>query len=275
MRSYDPQIGRFLQNDPYDQFASGYVGMGNDPGNMTDKDGGFAGMTTANSILLGAVGGAIVGGAVAGFSGGDPLKGALFGAVGGAAIGLGSTFNWAGVGNGVAQALPQVAPSLAVGGIKAASIHTGHAVRIIDIPGVGQPVDNLPASIRYGLAQVDTRPPPGYTPSPWLRRATKLIQSTVVGLLADDATGIGVIDDVAIPVLEVVNGALLIWDLVQITGERNKAARADGTPDAFKKLKPHPTKPNKCKTTDSNGKEKEVAKPEGFDAWWNTKHPPK
>ena len=32
LRSYDPQIGRFLQSDPYDQFASGYVGMGNDPG---------------------------------------------------------------------------------------------------------------------------------------------------------------------------------------------------------------------------------------------------
>ena len=27
LRSYDPQTGRFLQNDPYDQFASGYVGM--------------------------------------------------------------------------------------------------------------------------------------------------------------------------------------------------------------------------------------------------------
>ena len=31
LRSYDPQTGRFLQQDPYDQFASGYVGMGNDP----------------------------------------------------------------------------------------------------------------------------------------------------------------------------------------------------------------------------------------------------
>jgi hypothetical protein len=40
LRSYDPQIGRFLQHDPYDQFASGYVGMGNDPGNGTDPTGG-------------------------------------------------------------------------------------------------------------------------------------------------------------------------------------------------------------------------------------------
>ena len=41
LRSYDPQLGRFLQHDPYDQFASGYVGMGNDPGNGVDPTGGF------------------------------------------------------------------------------------------------------------------------------------------------------------------------------------------------------------------------------------------
>jgi hypothetical protein len=43
LRSYDPQIGRFLQHDPYGQFASGYVGMGNDPGNNVDEDGGLSG----------------------------------------------------------------------------------------------------------------------------------------------------------------------------------------------------------------------------------------
>lgn len=41
LRSYDAQIGRFLQYDPYDQFASGYVGMGNDPGNNVDPTGGW------------------------------------------------------------------------------------------------------------------------------------------------------------------------------------------------------------------------------------------
>jgi hypothetical protein len=40
LRSYDPQIGRFLQHDPYDEFASGYIGMGNDPANLTDPNGG-------------------------------------------------------------------------------------------------------------------------------------------------------------------------------------------------------------------------------------------
>ena len=42
LRSFDPQIGRFLQNDPYDQLASGYVGMGNDAVNNIDPSGGWA-----------------------------------------------------------------------------------------------------------------------------------------------------------------------------------------------------------------------------------------
>jgi RHS repeat-associated protein len=46
LRSYDPQIGRFLQNDPYDEFSSGYVGMGNDPINFIDEDGGTIGPAT-------------------------------------------------------------------------------------------------------------------------------------------------------------------------------------------------------------------------------------
>lgn len=40
LRSYDPQIGRWLQSDPYDEFSSGYVGMGNDPINSIDPTGG-------------------------------------------------------------------------------------------------------------------------------------------------------------------------------------------------------------------------------------------
>jgi RHS repeat-associated protein len=42
LRSYDQQIGRFVQADPFDQFASGYVGMGNDPVNLIDPSGGIA-----------------------------------------------------------------------------------------------------------------------------------------------------------------------------------------------------------------------------------------
>lgn len=40
LRNYDPQTGRFINIDPYDQFASGYVGMGNDPVNSVDPSGG-------------------------------------------------------------------------------------------------------------------------------------------------------------------------------------------------------------------------------------------
>lgn len=40
LRMYDPQIGRWTGADPYDQFASPYVGMGNDPVNSVDPDGG-------------------------------------------------------------------------------------------------------------------------------------------------------------------------------------------------------------------------------------------
>lgn len=40
LRLYDPQIGRFIQADPFDQFASPYVGMGNDPVNNIDPSGG-------------------------------------------------------------------------------------------------------------------------------------------------------------------------------------------------------------------------------------------
>ncbi|ELR73394.1 hypothetical protein C900_04246 [Fulvivirga imtechensis AK7] len=41
LRMYDPVIGRWLTTDPYRQFVSPYVGMGNNPANGVDYDGGF------------------------------------------------------------------------------------------------------------------------------------------------------------------------------------------------------------------------------------------
>jgi RHS repeat-associated protein len=41
LRTYDPQIGRWLSIDPYDEFTSGYIGMGNNPVNKVDPTGGF------------------------------------------------------------------------------------------------------------------------------------------------------------------------------------------------------------------------------------------
>jgi RHS repeat-associated protein len=46
-----------------------------------------------------------------------------------------------------------------------------------------------------------------------LAKATKDIQTVVIALAADDMTGIGAVDDIAIPVLEAVNGALWLYDV--------------------------------------------------------------
>lgn len=43
LRLWDGRIGRWLSPDPYGQYASPYVGMGNNPISMIDPDGGFAG----------------------------------------------------------------------------------------------------------------------------------------------------------------------------------------------------------------------------------------
>lgn len=40
LRTYDPQIGRWTTPDPYDEFASPYLGMGTDPANNVDPSGG-------------------------------------------------------------------------------------------------------------------------------------------------------------------------------------------------------------------------------------------
>ena len=42
LRQYDAKIGRWLSTDPKRQYASPYVGMGNDPANAIDPDGGSA-----------------------------------------------------------------------------------------------------------------------------------------------------------------------------------------------------------------------------------------
>src|SRR5690606_12485783 len=43
LRMYDARFGRWLSVDPYGQFWSPYVGMGNEPVSMVDPDGGVAG----------------------------------------------------------------------------------------------------------------------------------------------------------------------------------------------------------------------------------------
>ena len=43
LRNYDPALGRWIQVDPYDQFGSPYIGMGNFPHFGIDPDGGAVG----------------------------------------------------------------------------------------------------------------------------------------------------------------------------------------------------------------------------------------
>ncbi|OQP63583.1 hypothetical protein A4R26_16525 [Niastella populi] len=73
MRSYDPQIGRWAQQDPYEEFASPYVGMGNDPANNIDPNGGsiFTGLTLAGRLAVTTITGAFVGGVVGMATGDD------------------------------------------------------------------------------------------------------------------------------------------------------------------------------------------------------------
>jgi RHS repeat-associated protein len=65
-----------------------------------------------------------------------------------------------------------------------------------------------------GSSEVTVKSSKKSTKSSTLSNLTKVIQATVIILAADDATGVGVVDDVAIPVLEAINGALWLWDII-------------------------------------------------------------
>lgn len=53
LRTYDPQIGRWTTPDPFDQFASPYIGMGGDPANNTDPSGGWVSLDPIIKTLEG------------------------------------------------------------------------------------------------------------------------------------------------------------------------------------------------------------------------------
>jgi RHS repeat-associated protein len=91
LRNYDAQIGRWVQQDPFQQFASPYSGMANDPVNFTDPSGGsiLSGLSTAGRLGVTTLGGAILGTAVYLIAGGDDYMGTLIGAGAGLAVGLG------------------------------------------------------------------------------------------------------------------------------------------------------------------------------------------
>lgn len=115
LRNYDPQIGRFLQVDPYDQFPSTYMGIGNDPINNIDPSGGIG----INFGMIGQITGSVLadralitlGGAALGF-GIDKLTGGKgwTGAAIGGAVGLAATFippiDFGGIGGALKDAAP-------------------------------------------------------------------------------------------------------------------------------------------------------------------------
>jgi RHS repeat-associated protein len=116
LRNYDPQIGRFVQTDPFEEFPSPYTGMGNDPVNNVDPSGGsiLSGITGVSNIFfntaVASIGGAMVGGIVGMFNGDENAwkKGAAIGA------GLGLLD---GVGSGIYNQLSNLGTTLpAVGG---------------------------------------------------------------------------------------------------------------------------------------------------------------
>jgi len=53
LRMYDARFGRWLSTDFYSQFASPYLGMGNNPVNSIDSDGGYIYILGGNKTLLG------------------------------------------------------------------------------------------------------------------------------------------------------------------------------------------------------------------------------
>ncbi len=93
-QQWDPQIGRWIQPDPYDEFPSPYTGMGNDPILNIDPSGGsasglFEGMSQLGKAGVMALGGAIVGIAIDQATGGDGGTGALLGGGRGLSEGFG------------------------------------------------------------------------------------------------------------------------------------------------------------------------------------------
>jgi RHS repeat-associated protein len=92
LRNYDAQIGRWVQQDPYQEFASPYLGMGDDPVNLIDPSGGniFEGLTAAGRVAVTTLGGAIIGTIVSVISGDDDFTGAIIGAAAGLVGGISS-----------------------------------------------------------------------------------------------------------------------------------------------------------------------------------------
>jgi RHS repeat-associated protein len=103
LRNYDAQTGRWMQQDPYDEFPSPYIGMGNDPISNVDPTGGWLdGLSAFSQFAIKhfapALIGAVVGAATTKGNASDKLQGAAWGfGIGMAASYLATEVNWGGV----------------------------------------------------------------------------------------------------------------------------------------------------------------------------------
>jgi RHS repeat-associated protein len=88
LRMWDSRLARWTSTDPYGQYHSPYLGMGNNPVSQVDPDGGWSPAGAAIGVGVGAAAG-YVGAALAGVDKGDRWKYAVGGALlGGTAGGL-------------------------------------------------------------------------------------------------------------------------------------------------------------------------------------------
>ena len=132
LRQYDAFLGRWMSMDPYGQYASPYVGMGNSPVNGVDPDGGLNWW-----VFGGALAGGIIGGLAADKNIEDQVGGALAGMASGAIFGglIG------GFGSGLAENLPDLGKIL---------LDAGEVIS--DVGEVGE----LYASARNGAAFLES-----------------------------------------------------------------------------------------------------------------------
>jgi hypothetical protein len=108
---YDAQIGRWTGVDPYDEFASPYIGMGCDPVNNIDPSGGsiwdnvgiLNGLSNIGKVAVFAITGAFVGTVIDAFSGRDNFGGAAKGAIIGLGVLFAGSFDWAYLFNGSSE----------------------------------------------------------------------------------------------------------------------------------------------------------------------------
>lgn len=136
LRGYDAQTGRFNSPDPYNQFSSPYTGMGNDPVNNVDPNGGLSinfgtiGQITGSILLdraLITLGGSAIGFGIDKLTGGNGWTGA---AIGGG-LALGATFippfDIGGLGSLLSNTAGEVGPGLAAQGAQLAvyTVSTG------------------------------------------------------------------------------------------------------------------------------------------------------